>query len=316
MQLFESEEYNERDNLKKILHLLYAKLVQRRRMIRYAITDCFQVLIYESSKFNGVSQLLEILASVIAGFIVPLREEHIKFFITIIIPLHKVQSSNLYFNDLLRCSMLFLAKDSSLALLLLDGILKYWPFANSNKEIIFLQELPEVLEFCDLSRVNSHIPKLFKRVIKCISGSNLQVADRAMCLFENEHFLEIIRSHKQTTFSMLVPIISKLSENHWNKMIQESLTVLKEIFYKIDSSAYQLALESGDSTKADKSIRVSQPIEERHKLDLKWKTLANSAKTKFPTFKDPTIPFQDDIILSDINEVYKRIYDKEKFLYC
>jgi serine/threonine-protein phosphatase 2A regulatory subunit B' len=60
--LFDSEENEERDFLKNILHRLYAKLVPRRKMIRKAITDCFHILIHEIHKFNGASELLDILA--------------------------------------------------------------------------------------------------------------------------------------------------------------------------------------------------------------------------------------------------------------
>jgi serine/threonine-protein phosphatase 2A regulatory subunit B' len=313
LQLFDSEETEERDFLKNILHKLYAKLVPRRRMIRKAITDCFQVLIHDIHKFNGASELLDILASIISGFAVPLREEHVIFFKNIIIPLHKVQTSNLYFDNLIRCSMLFLTKDSSLAILLLEGILKYWPFANFVKETLFLQELPEVLEFCDVEKIKPLIPKLFKRIVKCISGSHLQVADRAMCLFESESFIQIIKTYKQTTFAMLVPVISKLAENHWHKMLQESLTALKEILHKIDSNAYEAALEA-DQKKVDKSVRVFQPADERQKMDLKWKTFSNNAKNKNTKYVEPIIPFRDDVILSEFNPVYKNIYDKEKYL--
>lgn len=313
LQLFDSEETEERDFLKNILHKLYAKLVPRRRMIRKAITDCFQVLIHDIHKFNGASELLDILASIISGFAVPLREEHVIFFKNIIIPLHKVQTSNIYFDNLIRCSMLFLTKDSSLAILLLEGILKYWPFANFFKETLFLQELPEVLEFCDVEKIKPLIPKLFKRIVKCISGSHLQVADRAMCLFESESFIQIIKTYKQTTFAMLVPVIAKLAENHWHKMLQESLTALKEILHKIDSQAYDSAL-AADQKKIDKSVRVFQPVDERQKMDLKWATFSNNAKNKNPKYVEPTIPFKDDVILSEFNPIYKNIYDKEKFL--
>jgi serine/threonine-protein phosphatase 2A regulatory subunit B' len=47
-------------------------------------------LIHENYKFNGAAELLDILASIISGFAVPLREEHVIFFKTVIIPLHKV----------------------------------------------------------------------------------------------------------------------------------------------------------------------------------------------------------------------------------
>jgi serine/threonine-protein phosphatase 2A regulatory subunit B' len=85
-----SEESVERDYLKNILHKLYAKLVPRRKMIRKAINECFFALIHENHKFNGAAELLDILASIISGFAVPLRDEHVIFFQNIIIPLHKV----------------------------------------------------------------------------------------------------------------------------------------------------------------------------------------------------------------------------------
>ena len=84
---------------------------------------------------------MDILASIISGFAVPLREEHIIFFKNVIIPLHKVQTCHMFHEHLMRCSMLFLAKDPSLGLFLLDGLLRYWPFANSVKEVMFISEL-------------------------------------------------------------------------------------------------------------------------------------------------------------------------------
>jgi serine/threonine-protein phosphatase 2A regulatory subunit B' len=90
LELFDSEEPKEREYLKNILHRLYAKLVPRRKMIRKAITDTFYTLIHENYKFNGAPELLDILASIISGFAVPLRDEHVYFFKTVIIPLHKV----------------------------------------------------------------------------------------------------------------------------------------------------------------------------------------------------------------------------------
>lgn len=44
------------------------------------MTHLFLTLIHEQYKFNGVPELLDILASIISGYGVPLRAEHIKFF--------------------------------------------------------------------------------------------------------------------------------------------------------------------------------------------------------------------------------------------
>lgn len=59
-------------------------------MIRKAKNECFLALIHENHKFNGAAELLDIMASIISGFAVPLRDEHVIFFNTIIVPLHKV----------------------------------------------------------------------------------------------------------------------------------------------------------------------------------------------------------------------------------
>ena len=275
LQLFDSDIVEERDFLKNILHKLYAKLVPRRKMIRKAITDCFHLLIHEIHKFNGASELLDIMASIISGFAIPLREEHVIFFKNIIIPLHKVQTSNLYFDNLIRCSMLFLTKDSTLSIFLLEGILKYWPFANYVKETLFLQELPEVFEFCDVEKIQPLVNKLFKRVIKCISN---------------------------------------LAANHWHQMLKESLTALKEILQKIDTQAYNAALESANQKKSDKTLRIAMPQDERNKLDQKWKNFEKIAKKTNPNFVEPILPFSDNYVICNYNSVYRNIYNKEKYL--
>ena len=64
-----------------------------------------------------------------------------------------------------------------------------------------------------------------------------------MCFFENDYFLTILKTYKEQTFPMLVPIIVDLAENHWHKILQESLVALKTILKEIDSFTFQEALE-------------------------------------------------------------------------
>lgn len=224
-------------------------------MIRKAINESFFLLIHQSHKFNGAAELLDILASIISGFAVPLRDEHVIFFQTVIIPLHKVQTCSQFYEQLLRCSMLFLTKDRTLALPLLEGLLRYWPFANSVKETLFLTELQEVLEVCEVDKIDGLVIKLFKRIVKCIGGIHLQVADRAMCFFENDYFLNVLKNYKEKTFPMLVPVIVDLAENHWHKILQESLIALKTILKEIDPLAFDEALKMNPKQKQQYQIR-------------------------------------------------------------
>ena len=106
------------DYLKNILLKLYAKLVPRRKIIRKAINDCLFSLIHEENKLNGIAELLDIMSYIISGFAVPLREEHVQFFINTIIPLHKVYAP-LYLYSLHKCTLLYSSKDKYLTIPLL-----------------------------------------------------------------------------------------------------------------------------------------------------------------------------------------------------
>ena len=312
LQLFDSVLVEERDFLKIILHRIYAKLIPRRRMIRKAINDLFLSLLYEIHKFNGISELLQIMASIISGFGIPLREEHIIFFKNIIIPLHKLQISHLYFDDLQTCSKLFLEKERNLSIHLLEGILKYWPFANYLKEALFLQELSEILIFCDLDNIQPLVNKLFKRIVKCISENHLQVAEEAMCLFESESFISIIKRYKTISFDILVPSVNYLAENHWYPQLQNQFGAIKEYLKKIDPQAFNNALETVNQKNPDKNVRIPIAPEEGRKLNQKWKNYIKIAKKKNPGYFDTISAFADKNIIWDYNSVYRNIYNKEE----
>ena len=113
---------------------------------------------------------------------------------------------------------------------------------------------------------------------------------------------------------MLVPTVNHLAANHWHQMLKESLNALKEILQKIDPQAYNAALENANQKKFDKNLRISQPQEERNKLDMKWRNFTKIAKKSNPNFEEPIIPFADNYVLCNYNSVYKNIYNKEKYL--
>ena len=135
-----------------------------------------------------------------------------------------------------------------------------------------------------------------------------------MCLFESESFISIIKQYKTISFNMLVPCVNYLAANHWHQMLKESLNALKEILQKIDSQAFNNALENEKQKKSDKNLRITQPPEERTKMDQKWRNFEKIAKKNNPNFVDPIIPFSDNYVICNYNSVYKNIYNKEKYL--
>ncbi len=84
------------------------------RWILTFLYSSFTRFIYETERHYGTAELLEILGSIINGFALPLKEEHKKFLLRVLIPLHKVKSLVCYHPQLAYCVVQFLEKDPSL----------------------------------------------------------------------------------------------------------------------------------------------------------------------------------------------------------
>lgn len=132
--------------------------------------------VYETEHFNGVGELLEILGSIINGFALPLKAEHKQFLVKVLIPLHKVKCLSLYHAQLAYCVVQFLEKDPTLTEPVVRGLLKYWPKTCSQKEVMFLGEIEEVLDVIEPSQFTRIQEPLFRQVSKCVSSPHFQVS--------------------------------------------------------------------------------------------------------------------------------------------
>merc|ERR1719235_3091524 len=177
LELFDSEDPRERDYLKTILHRIYGKFMALRSFIRRAIQHTFFKVIYECETHNGVGELLEILGSIINGFALPLKDEHKDFLIRALIPLHKVKSLASFHQQLSYCMTQYVEKDPKLSVDIIISMLKFWPVSLTSKQILFLNELEEILELIQPQEFLMVQKVLFKRVASCINCPHFQVAE-------------------------------------------------------------------------------------------------------------------------------------------
>jgi len=133
-----------------------------------------------------------------------------------------------------------------------------------------------------------------------------------MCFFENDYFLNILKTYKDKTFPMLVPVIVDLAENHWHKILQESLIALKTILKEIDPFAFEEALRMNAQQK--KLFQVKQDDDDRKNFDKKWEKLNIKLKSQDANYSEPDYPFKHSGLIRDFNELYQKIYDKEKYI--
>lgn len=177
LELFDSEDPQEREYLKTILHRVYGKFMVHRPFIRNAINNIFYRFIFETERHCGIAELLEILGSIINGFALPMKEEHKLFLSRALIPLHKPKSILVYHQPLSYCITQFVEKDYKLADTVIRGLLKYWPVTNCQKEILFLGELEEVLEGTQAAEFQRCMIPLFRQIGRCLNSPHFQVHD-------------------------------------------------------------------------------------------------------------------------------------------
>ena len=175
LDLFDSEDPREREYLKTILHRIYGKFMVHRPFIRKAINNIFYCFIFETEKHNGIAELLEILGSIINGFALPLKEEHKLFLVRALLPLHKPKNVSVYHQQLSYCIIQFVEKDFKLADVVIRGLVKYWPLTNSQKEVLFLGELEEVLEATQGAEFQRCMVPLFRQISRCLNSYHFQV---------------------------------------------------------------------------------------------------------------------------------------------
>ncbi|XP_050373739.1 serine/threonine protein phosphatase 2A 57 kDa regulatory subunit B' theta isoform-like [Argentina anserina] len=256
LDLFDSEDPREREYLKTILHRSYGKFMVHRPFIRKAINNIFYSFIFEAEKHNGVSELLEILGSIINGFALPLKEEHKLFLVRALIPLHKPKYLAMYHQQLSYCITQFVEKDCKLADTVIRGLLKYWPVTNSSKEVLFISELEEVLEATQPSEFQRCMVPLFRQIALCLKSSHFQVAERALFLWNNDHIENLIKQNRKVLLPIIFSALEKNATNHWNQAVHSLTLNVRKIFYDLDPELFNecLAEFKEDESKEDEVI--------------------------------------------------------------
>jgi serine/threonine-protein phosphatase 2A regulatory subunit B' len=241
LELFDSEDPRERDYLKTILHRIYGKFMPHRAYIRKAISNVFYRFIYETERHNGIAELLEILGSIINGFALPLKDEHKQFLSRALIPLHKPAGACIqqYHQQLSYCITQYLEKDPKLADIIIKGLIKYWPHTNSGKEVLFLNELEELLELTQSSEFAKVAEPLFRLIARCINSPHFQVSERALFLWNNEYIVSLIAKSRDTILPVLFPALEANTSKHWNSTVHGLTFNVQKLFMDMDARLWE-----------------------------------------------------------------------------
>merc|ERR1719421_1977325 len=273
LELFDSEDPRERDYLKTILHRVYGKFMALRSFIRRAIQHTFFKVIYECEMHNGVGELLEILGSIINGFALPLKEEHKDFLIKALIPLHKVKTLASFHQQLSYCMSQYVEKDPRLAYDIITSMLKFWPVSITSKQVLFLNELEEILELTQPPEFHKMQEMLFKRIAFCITNPHFQVAERTLFLWNNDYIVKLINQNRQTLFPILIGALYNNSKQHWNSAVHGLTFNVLKLLMEADPQLFDdcSAKHRADEEEEERKAQVRQQ---------RWKALQDMHDAK------------------------------------
>ncbi|XP_023002305.1 serine/threonine protein phosphatase 2A 57 kDa regulatory subunit B' kappa isoform-like [Cucurbita maxima] len=275
LELFDSEDPRERECLKTILHRVYGKFMVHRPFIRKSINNIIYRFISETERHNGIAELLEIFGSIISGFALPLKEEHKIFLWRVLIPLHKPKSVGAYFQQLSYCITQFVEKEPKLASVVVKGLLKYWPITNSQKEVMFLGELEEILEAVNMVEFQKVMVPLFWRVGCCINSCHFQVAERSLFLWNNDHIVNLIAHNRHVILPIVLPALERNAQSHWNQAVVNLTHNVRKIFMEMDDDLFV-------SCHAHFKEQEAKEISAANKRKQVWEQLENAASNVQP----------------------------------
>eukprot|EP00794_Sanderia_malayensis_P019980 gene19980-21938_t len=270
LELFDSEDPRERDFLKTILHRIYGKFLGLRAFIRRQINHIFYRFIYETEKHNGIAELLEVLGSIINGFALPLKEEHKVFLLKVLLPLHKVKQLSMHHPQLAYCVVQFLEKDPTLTDPVINGLLRFWPKVHSPKEVMFLNELEEILDVIEPNEFVKTIEPLFKQLARCVSSPHFQVAERALYFWNNEYVMSLVSDNANVILPIMFPSLYKHSKSHWNKTIHGLIYNALKLFMEMNQKLFD---ECAKKYKEEK-LMEKERLRER---ETAWEKIENLA---------------------------------------
>ena len=83
----------------------------------------------------------------------------------------------------------FLDNDKTLGIDLVAGLLKYWPITCPAKEVVYINELEEIIEYIGVEaekRFDAYGPKMINQLVRTAQNMHYQAAERALLLLNNE----------------------------------------------------------------------------------------------------------------------------------
>uniref|UniRef100_A0A096MH81 Serine/threonine protein phosphatase 2A regulatory subunit n=1 Tax=Poecilia formosa TaxID=48698 RepID=A0A096MH81_POEFO len=166
------------------------------------------------------------------------------------------------------------------------GLLKFWPKTHSPKEVMFLNELEEILDVIEPAEFVKVQEPLFRQLAKCVSSPHFQVAERALYYWNNEYIMSLISDNAAKILPIMFPALYKNSKSHWNKTIHGLIYNALKLFMEMNQKLFD---DCTQHYKAEKQ-KEKYKLKERDEVWMKIEDLARQ-NPQFLMFSDGGMAF-------------------------
>ena len=101
----------------------------------------------------------------------------------------------------------------------------------------------------------------------------LQVAERALYLWNNDHIENLIRQNRSVLLPIIFPSLEKNGRNHWNQVVQSLTLNVRKIFSDADPGLFEECMRQFEEDEAKME-------ETQKKHEAAWKHLEDIAAVK------------------------------------
>lgn len=131
------------------------------------------------------------------------------------------------------------------------SLLKFWPKTHSPKEVMFLNELEEILDVIEPVEFQKVMIPLFSQIAKCVSSPHFQVAERALYYWNNDYIMSLITENSNVILPIMFPALYNNSKTHWNKTIHGLIYNAIKLFMEMN---HRLFDECNQKFKAEQQL--------------------------------------------------------------
>jgi len=150
--------------------------------------------------------------------------------------------------------------------LVFKSLIRYWPVANTRKQLLFLTEIEDLLQVVEPEQFVVIQEMLFKKICEAIVSPAFQIVEKVFQLWHHEYILNLIAANVEVILPIVFPSLYSTAKNHWNKAIRGMAANDIRLFMDIDTVVFGRVLEKY------KAERIKEK-EDREKRVTTWRSL-------------------------------------------